>query len=253
MRLMILCIFLFTSHFAIAWTLVNYPNMKGWKDRTLVLHLNPANCPSNIGTLLGSAIQLWGSVSSSALKLDYVTDSTATTAQALAGTAADRFVVICEPAYGIALGRDANLSLGVGSVLLDFYLQIERGFLILNVQPGALGDLNIQDENTAKMVVAHEIGHALGIGHSSHESALMYYSVGNKTNFVLSEDDENAMAYLYGRKEITGADELMGGCALVKTVIDNDRGGPMSKVLILMLLMSIPLFLARRYRRLVHV
>ena len=44
--------------------------------------------------------------------------------------------------------------------------------------------------------LAHEIGHALGIGHSEKDFALMFYASGAVYNY-LSQDDADAITYLY--------------------------------------------------------
>ncbi|CAH2009329.1 unnamed protein product [Acanthoscelides obtectus] len=49
------------------------------------------------------------------------------------------------------------------------------------------------------MVVAHEIGHALGISNSATPDAIMYEMYQQKI-CALHVDDINAVQYLYGRK-----------------------------------------------------
>lgn len=81
-------------------------------------------------------------------------------------------------------------------------------------------------------VMAHELGHALGIGHSSDATALMYYSIGNKVQDKLSQDDWDALTYLYPYS-------APGGCASVAIIPNkNDRLTPLMLSLILGFMMS---------------
>ncbi len=66
--------------------------------------------------------------------------------------------------------------------------------LINNVGAPTFG-LKEQDEQIA--IIAHEIGHAIGIGHSEDDTALMYYSASGKTQTLLTKDDVDAVTYLY--------------------------------------------------------
>jgi len=73
-------------------------------------------------------------------------------------------------------------------------------------------------------VIAHEIGHAIGLGHTNQKNALMYYRVTNQRN-SLGEDDIRGVSYLYPVK--------FDGCGLISKTVDKDEIDPASWQLIL--------------------
>lgn len=71
-------------------------------------------------------------------------------------------------------------------------------------------------------VVAHEIGHALGLGHSDDTASLMYYrTTGQRTN--LGQDDIDGATYLYPM-QVDGFG-LLGGCGTITTKSDSNPPG----------------------------
>jgi hypothetical protein len=72
--------------------------------------------------------------------------------------------------------------------------------ILLNNRPGSIwGNYSSRERVT---ILAHEIGHALGIGHSRFDYALMYpFFIPGQTK--LADDDRDALSYLYPHK-ITG-------------------------------------------------
>ncbi len=74
-------------------------------------------------------------------------------------------------------------------------------------------------------VLAHEIGHAVGLGHSNKNYALMYYQNSDKL-FRLSQDDIDGISYLYPNR-LDGCSGIFGGTISSDTTnsIDpNDSG-----------------------------
>ncbi len=224
----------------------NTSNLKGWKDDPLVYHLNPANCRSDIREIIQSSMDMWNSISSSKLQLELGTDSVATPAEAVARTTLDTAVIVCDIAFGTTFTSDPDVSAGVGSAIYGPDLQVRRGYLVLNVQPGALANFNNSDSDSAKIIMTHEIGHSLGLGHSSDSAAIMHYTVGYKTDFTLSEDDINGINYLYPRDEFSG-DPFMGGCGLLRT---NSSLPPLKQIILFcMLFLMIAAFWSRLSRK----
>ena len=69
-----------------------------------------------------------------------------------------------------------------------------RGYVALNDHSGSPFPTLSRRDKVATL--AHEIGHALGIGHSEKDFALMFYASGAVYNY-LSQDDADAITYLY--------------------------------------------------------
>jgi hypothetical protein len=89
-----------------------------------------------------------------------------------------------------------------------------RSVLILNAHPNS--ELKNMSDKEIKAVIAHEIGHAFGLGHSEYQHNLMYYSVGGKTQKWLGIDDIDGATYLYPHDaEIAG---LLGSCGTIKDI-----------------------------------
>lgn len=89
---------------------------------------------------------------------------------------------------------------------------------------GIQGAFIIYDDTTVaqlskkaqKALIAHEMGHAFGLGHSNFKPALMYYTI-NYNMDALSRDDEDGITYLYPKTK------KVGGCG---TIEDVSKTGP---------------------------
>lgn len=70
-----------------------------------------------------------------------------------------------------------------------------RGVVLINNT--ATTPFNRMDQREKWATLAHEIGHAFGLGHSSDPIALMYYATGAKIQERLTIDDYDGCSYLY--------------------------------------------------------
>lgn len=87
---------------------------------------------------------------------------------------------------------------------------------------GALFDPSIVD---VQGVITHELGHAIGLAHSRHRSATMFFSGGDATLRSLDPDDVAAVCYIYGD------DEYISGGACDSCNQDAQCGGSGSRCL----------------------
>lgn len=229
-HLMVLAL-LFFSNFLHAWTLSSsYTKQRGWAQRPLVFHVNRTNCPSDLDDYIQEAMDLWNSVPESSLKLELGSDTTNTIAQLWAGTASDVPMIACDSNFSVTTSVDGNSIPGVGFLRGTAIDPVENGGLLLNVEAGKTANINSLSRTMVSVVVAHEIGHVLGIGHTSDTSALMYYDATAKKSLSLSQDDRDAVMFLYPRNELTHP-ALIGGCGMIKAIGSDDDLPPWASFL----------------------
>ncbi len=103
----------------------------------------------------------------------------------------------------------------------------------IDYSPGESALSNLSRESFIS-VLAHEIGHAVGLGHSPVKDSLMYYA--NISNRVsLGEDDMDGITYLYPREQPTS-------CGSVAYIQDDYKGGkPIASLLLLIGLITLSL------------
>ena len=109
----------------------------------------------------------------------------------------------------------------LGSAVMTCSGETCYSVLILNTN----SVLSTKSDSYIKAVIAHEIGHAFGLGHSEYQYNLMYYNISGKTQEWLGMDDVNGVSYLYPHEsdlDILGI-SLLGNCGTIN--LDGDGGG----------------------------
>lgn len=103
--------------------------------------------------------------------------------------------------------------------------KIKGAVILINDASSSFGDLSRSDQIG---VIAHEIGHAIGLGHSKDSAALMYYRTTDQRSH-LGRDDIKGVSYLYPIKgDLYGLSEdgLLGSCGTIGPDNKNPPGNP---------------------------
>lgn len=234
-----------------AWTLM-YSDARKYKTSTEIsVYYDNQTC-SNAG-LTASSIQslteeavdtYWNSVATTSLKLNSKTilntglgasTSSANALNYIASVSNNSILVIC------ADNLSSNNTLAVGTMTCSG--DTCAGAVILNNKNGTV--LASADHETIVATLAHELGHAVGIGHTSVKGALMYYDATGVTYKSLAQDDIDAVTYLYPNDKSLGG--LGGACGSVDFNDKKRRDFLLSLIMGLILLGSLN-WLARKTR-----
>ena len=204
----------------------------GWGSSTVTFDMD-VSCNSYstaVQSAVNAAISTWGSVSTSALSVSLGTTVTLPHAittyvgsSATSSAPQGNPIIYCDTSFGTNAGVDANSIPGyAGAQNIDTSGQIKGALLVLNVQSGATANVTTLDSSLANVILAHEIGHCLGFGHSADKNALMYYATGAGRQAVLAKDDIDAVSYLYPRQELS-SNGLMG-CGTIRKGDNSPQG-----------------------------
>ncbi len=222
-RLVAILIF-FSIKSAHAFTFIESAVEPVWSNLPLSIWYDPTNCHPDVESALQEAISLWNNVPTSRMKMVLESAKVSVSPSILynQGSIVSP-VVVCDPQFSsTASNVDPNVVAGFG-----FYSRMGTsmtyGGVIINADSTTQARYDRMNYQQWVMLLAHELGHVMGLGHSSSESCLMYYSLGQKTTARLSQDDEDAVTYLYPRDEL-GKDKPFG-CGRVK-LKGSDSGSP---------------------------
>ncbi len=189
------------------WTHIS-ENMLGWDTKKLSIHVNTNNClieDVDLFAVVDAAIKTWNSIPTSGLVIERdAAESIVTVVDFLAGSATEVPLILCDPNFGTDNGVDSNLIPAATRMAKDSTSHLAYGGILLNAQVNAAAEVSKLSSSELAITLTHELGHILGLGHSSSKEALMYYSIADKPGAFLTQDDMDGISYLYPRNEFQG-------------------------------------------------
>ncbi len=234
-----------------AFTLSDGPSGQtttGYANTSVAFDIDTSCTPyiTKVRETIQTAADVWGHVPNSSLAI--LIGSTVTLPSAITtyvGASATQYVpagnpiIYCDANFAANTGQDANSIPGFASSQnMSSSGQILTGLMVLNFEASASASLLNLNPTTANVVLTHEIGHVVGIGHSSDTNSLMYFQTGAGRENVLVKDDIDAVTYLYPIQELGGL-----ACARVDMAIP---GSGWKSVIIDLSLMAMMVYVMRR-------
>jgi hypothetical protein len=175
-------ILLFLSAPLFAWELLS-PELQGWENRHILISIDDKNCDSErqkITLALKKVLEEWRNVLSG-VRLEF----SQTSSQAQLKLFCDRDF----ETYNMAVTR-----------LVENAGVIQRADIHLCFDERTSSHLVGAPADVIEYVLRHELGHALGLGHSQEATSVMFSHYYTGKNNRLSEDEKKAMDFLYPRE-----------------------------------------------------
>lgn len=169
-----------------------------------------------LDALIDEALQIWNGVPIADIFIFRGAHVNVSASDVLSGGSPLTPLIVCSSQFSSVTGAPANTVPAATVTTPDGRMKL--AVIYLNSQAEAAANIANIDRKKLVAMLTHEIGHSLGLGHSSQNEAVMYYSIANKPEAVLTQDDMDGLSYLYPRNEFV-YEPL--GCAVAR---DNSGG-----------------------------
>jgi len=192
-----------------------------------------------------NAVNLWNSAKNSNVDIAYEGHSDASIEEFFVERSVITPVhIFCDPdfaehAAAATTGQQDAVAVGVPGSLGSG--QREDGMVLL--EPNSIANLS---QNTVNFIVAHELGHVLGLGHSTATGSVMKSGASATENFKLSQDDIDALTSIY---PLSASFDDLFSCTADANAGTTKRRGVKVDGGFLILLVCLIYFSARRKRQ----
>lgn len=208
-----------------AFTLLQ-PNVKGWPGGEVVYDYDLSKCTIPEAHLLAQidhAIAVWNSVPTAHLHLRRgISLRGVDAAQLMVNVAPGNAIITCSTNFQADTGRNADMTLAVGGAAVDDNGIVGFGYAILNADSDSKLTTRAVSDDEVTAVITHELGHSLGLGHSSDSTAVMFpEAISTPT---LAQDDVNGITSLYKNPPSADDNGPTLGCASI-ALAGAGRGG----------------------------
>jgi hypothetical protein len=225
MNLFIFLVTIFITTNSYSWTL-NPSTAQGFNNNSIDIHVANTDCSgagfttAKYTTLIRTAVKrFWNKVPTTSLYLNVKGINTTIDINGDDHTAA----LLKVPKNSILAGcNDDADDFDDAGILGSAQMSCTGGnctaVLILNAH--ANSGLPGKSDEDLESIIAHEIGHAFGLGHSEFKHSLMYFSISGKYQRWLGMDDIDGVNYLYPTEselDILGL-SVLGNCGAVASV-----------------------------------
>ncbi len=184
-----------------------------WQHRDIQLVVDRTQCPKGLDVdgILADASVVWNTAPGNPIRLVHSIRNLEKMEMAASKSSANEVysqttTVACESEFESVTGANPDHVPAAAHALVSG-VQILSAQLLLNVSKGR-AHISVYEPTTLRVVVAHELGHVLGLQHSREPNSLMYFNATGKRGLKLAQVDVDELKARYPAKLLTSSGEL---------------------------------------------